>query len=239
MKRLVPLLLLAGCITETGNPELVVDVALLAASTARTIATVAPDTEPGSITVDGAWVRIDKVRLVTGTACDAPGEMEQDLPGLGVVDLASGTPAVTSGAATEDDYCRIRVRLQRGDAGEGPEGFEDHSLLLTGTTAGGASFRLRSRDEPDIDVRSRGEPFTLDEGRADLVLAFDVGVWLDGIDLDSGEAEGDGTILVDEDHNRDLLDAFEDRLDAALELYDDEDGNREVDEDDDLLATSG
>src|SRR5690606_24241426 len=149
----------------------------------------------GAVSVSELWLVVDEVRFVTGEHCDAPGETEHDLPAPGVVDAAALVVTVLAAALPSEDYCRLRVRLDRAGSGAGgPDALEDHSLLVVGTTASGTPFRIRTRETPDLDIRSRGEPFALDAARADLILALDAARWLGDLDLERADRDDDGVI---------------------------------------------
>lgn len=220
----------AACVTETGNPELDVQLRASATSSTARVAVSAP-----ALTVDAAWVVIDDVRLVEGELCDAAGEVEHTAVGPFETDLLAASPAAITIPAQATDYCRLRVRLDKADGVDAaPAGLDDHSVYLAGSRADGARFEIRSRSGFEVDLRSRGEPFPLAEGADQLLLAFDLGAWLAPVDLEGATPE-DGVIRVDEDHERDLLDAFEAGVEAAMELYSDG-GDGRLDDDDALLA---
>lgn len=230
MSRTPLLLLLAACgveqdpVTETGNPEMTM------AYRARSSAPEAVGFDgSAAVQLDAVTVSIGRVRFVEGEDCDAPGEVEHDAPGL-VADLLQEPQPVVFEVG-EAAYCRVRVRFDQADA------LDDATFVLEGARSDGVPFTLVSDATPEIDLRSRSTPFTLSDARADLVMALDVAPWLADVDLDAATV-ADGTILVDAHENRDLLDAFEDAVEAALGLYDDPDQDGEVSEDD-ALATGG
>lgn len=226
-------LCLAACddpagITETGNPELDVQVALQARLPDRR---AAPP-------VDGAWAVIDDMKLSLAEVCDVPGEAEVEVGGPGVTDLLAVPPTVVTATVSEASYCRLRVRFDRADEVAGaPARLEDHALLLTGLTRSGTPFEIATRDKLEVDLRSGPEPFTIDEAQAHLVLAFDIATWIDGLGLDGLEREG-GVILVNEDSNDDALEQFEEQAEAAMTLHpdDDADGTLDDSEADEVLA---
>jgi hypothetical protein len=232
--RSLPLLLLVGCVTETGNPELDVHMAVSGTSSDERVAI---DHVP-SVTIDAAYTVIDDVRLVQGDACDAPGEVEFDAEGPFAIDLLAADPFVVDIPAATGDYCRLRVRLDRADgAPDGlPAGMDDHAVYIEGRRVDHTPFVIRSRERFEVDLRSRGAPFPLDTGTDRLVLAFDLGVWLADIDLDSGTPGGDGVLRIDEDYEEGLLEAFEARVEAVMSLHDDRDGDGAAGYDDPTLA---
>lgn len=242
MARILPLILLAACtdgrgITETGNPEM--SVALTARSTAPESVSVGP-AEAAPIAIDGAWAFVEDVKLVQGTECDVPGELETDAPSPGAIDLAEEAAAVVEFQAPAEDYCRVRVRTdQAEDLPDGaPPELLGNALVVTGTRTDGAPFVIVSAEGFDADVRSRSEPFTLDEARDSLVLALDAAAWFQGWSIDDATPEGDGVVRIDAGDP--LLASFEAAVEASMELFEDEDDDDVLDdtEDDSALATS-
>lgn len=230
------LLSLSGCVTETGNPEL--DVELRAAATSAQ--GKVPLAATPSISVTGAWVVIERVELreLTGsTSCESGTEVSHEAEGPFETDLLAATPAAIDIQASTASYCRLRVRLDKADAvTAAPAALVDHSVLIVGERSDGVAFQIRSRDGFEIELRSDGTPFSLGPTSDQLLLAFDLDSWLGGVDLASADISGDGGIYVDEDENRDLLDTFESNVELAMELYADAAGDGALDEDDPLLA---
>jgi hypothetical protein len=224
------LLLLVGCITETGNPELDAELAVRARSTDPSIAQLA---RAPSWRVEQAWVGLDEPRFVTAESCDTPDEVETDLPAPGEVDLLASEPFVVRGTLPADAFCRFRLRLARGEA-SGVLG--DDSVYLAGVLADGRAFEVRSSIEPELDLRSRAEPVDLGAASGAFVLAFDVARWLEDVDADRLEADPDGVVRIDEDHDDEPLQAFEDALEASLELFEDLDGDGDAGPDDVSIA---
>lgn len=236
MRAFLLMILVGGCtspngITETGNPEL--EMSYRARTSAP--ASVSLDGAAATVRVEEAWVNVEDVRFVQGT-CDAAGEIEIDVPGLSADLLAD--PAAVRFSAEEGDYCRVRVRLDRADVvpDGGPPDLEDASMVITGARSDGVPFTIVSRERPEADVRSRAEGFPLSDAHDRLVMAFDVAKWFEGLDLSA--AEGDTTVRVDDNNNEGLLEAFEANVDRAMSLWDDADGDAEIGEDEDELASS-
>ena len=84
------------------------------------------------------------------------------------------------------------------------------------------------RFELDVRVRDGGEPFTVEEGREALVLAFDVAAWLDGVALDAATAGDDGVIVLSASSNASLLADLEANTARTLALYEDLDADGEL-----------
>jgi hypothetical protein len=220
-----------GCnASETGNPVAERTLALRGSL---------PSDDAG-VTVDSVWIVLDDIRFEHGAECDNGEEREGDVPGPIVVDLVA-EPAPFALALEDDAYCRVRVRFERADAdlpSGAPAELEDAALVLLGTRSDGTPIVVRSRREPEAEVRSRSEPFQLSEATPALILAFDVGRWLEGVELDDAELDDDGVIRIDDDNNDDQLERFEANVEAAMELFHDRDDDGHVDDGDSSLATS-
>jgi hypothetical protein len=239
MNRWLPLLALAACVqdpdqvTETGNPELTLS--YRARSSAPAEVAVTGD---APVRVQGLAVSIREVRMVEGADCDAPAAVEHQAPGF-VGDLLTQPTAVRFEVAP-GDYCRVRVRFDRADNSD-IAGLVDHSMVVTGQRSDDLPYTISSRATPELELRSRGEPFDLSEAHNQLVLAFDAAAWLADVDLDAAvedddDDDDDDHITIDDDNNRDLLRVFEAAVVRSLELYGDEDGDGRADEDEDVLA---
>lgn len=237
------ILLLAGCAaTETGNPVAEQRLALTAISSAPAVQLDSDDS--AEVVVEEAWIVLGDVRFIPGTGCES-GTNEAgriDIPGPGAVDLVSDPERLVF-ALEDQGYCRVRLPLERADAlpAGAPEALEDHAFVLIARLADGTPLEVRSRDKREAEVRSRTEPFRLGDAEASLVLAFDVGRWLDGIELESATRDDDGRIVIDDDDNRELLDEIEANMRESLELFRDLDDDGRLDDNERSvpLATGG
>lgn len=232
-----------GCtVTETGNPPLSAKMSLTSHSSDGTAVGIAP-AMGAMFTVDSAWVAIGDIRFVRAAVCDLPGATEVDVPGPIVRDLVLA-PSPIDFAIAGDDYCRVRVPLERTQVplppGAPPE-LLDASVLVVGRRSDGRTVLLRSRRTLEVDTRSRAAPFALRETDAAVLLSFDVARWLAGVDVDGAAAGADGRVLVDDVQNRPQHDAFEANVEAALALYRDLNDNARLEPDEAMspLATGG
>lgn len=227
MIRAIPLLtLLAACVTETGNPELVVEVRATASSTSDRVTVAAV---PG-LAVESAWVSIDEVRLVEMGACEGDAEVDYAVSGPFPTDLVAVTREPIQINAPAADYTLLRVDLAGGP--NGGEVLGRDSVVVLGSRADGVPFAIRSDQGFDLELRGEGGTFAVDEAQRGLILDFNMDTWIGDIGLQYAAPEDDGTIRVDDDHNLAILEAFEAAAGAALGLYgdDDRDGERDDDE---------
>jgi hypothetical protein len=234
-------LALAGCIgtgTETGNPGQTTTQAQvgLSAFTGDPMAVTLPDPtlpeEPDAIQILEAWVSVRKIELVRQAVCDVGGEQELEIRGL-VGDLAAG-PVLSELKVPVTEYCEVEVELRKpeDDAPASPLG--DDTLQITGLRSDGIPFELASRRDFELELKSRGQPFSIDRTRAALLVAFDVVRWFDDVNLDQAAVDGEGSgahIRIDRNRNEDLLLAFENSVRRSLGVYRDDDEDGHVGED--------
>ena len=223
--------LAAGCTaTETGNPVAQQSLALSARSSQPDVALLS-ETD-AALRVTSAWLVLGGLEFVQSADCDRGPSSRSDIDGPVAIELTS-QPQPFELALDATRYCRVRVRLEKGKELSGaPAELEDHSIVLQGLRADGVAFALRSRRNFDLDLRARGAGFDLATVGDDLILAFDLASWLDGIDLSSALSVAGEVIAVDDDHGRDRLQLFEDNVERALELFRDHNGDKQLDEDD-------
>lgn len=193
----------------------------------------------GVVEVDGAWVVVNDVRLRVAPACADDGEtrVRQDV----LVDLLSDEiPAALRGlAVAPGDYCRLSVEWRGGGTvANPPDALGDGAVLVTGSRADDVRFTIRSTRAGGLDLDARDGAFAVAEMAPTLFVGVDLAAWMASVDLDAAVLEPSGEIVIDEDHNRDLLDAFEDGVDAASKLFRDQndDGVLGDDERDDADA---
>jgi len=193
--------------TDVGNP-IEVDLAF-----------TAYDLSIGDVTVEQASIAIERIRLRPAADCEGGAEIELAGPfdldlldphGLGDVPLA------------DEAWCRIEMTWHRDEA-------TDTAIRVAGG-AGGDRFEIRSRRNDELRIEALdADGFTVDQ--ATLFVAFDMAAWLDGVDLAGGDRAPDGSIPVNEESNRDLLERFEENVESASRLFADADGDGALDDD--------
>ena len=218
--------LAAACTgTDVGNPAVDVQFAAYNLTVADT-------------TVAEATMQVERIRLRPASDCD--GDAEIEIEGPFAVDLTQPTAIadLTDLELEAQGYCRLELRWH-------PDDDTDLAIELSGE-ADGTPFAVRSRRNDELRLESSDpDGFTIDEATSALFVAFDVAAWLDGVDIASADLDGDGVAVIDDDSNDALLDVFEGNVTDAADLFDDDDGDGALDEDehgdDDTLAegTSG
>lgn len=195
--------------------------------------------------IDEAMIAIERLRLEPGDACADEAEEEKeaeeredDVVGPILADLAGegvqGGPLGFDVAASS--FCELRLDLHASDQLDGA------AVRLRGARADGVPFVVHSEEEGELSLRSRGEPFSLMAGDAAVLLAFDLGAWVEAIDLGSLEPGPDGVIRIAEDSGDDEVQAalqrFDDAVRASVRVVRDGDGDAVLDaeEQDETLA---
>jgi hypothetical protein len=233
---LLCVLAVAGCsASETGNPL-----------SGRTLTLRARSSDPvvgigagadAALRVEAAWVVLDDIRFESAAQCDSGETREADIEGPIIVDLVQ-RPEPLALALQDTAYCRVRVPLDRAERvpSGAPQELQDASIVVMGRRADGARFSIRTRREREAELRSDAAPFEIDDATAALILAFDVGQWLAGVDVEGAEPDEAGVVRIDDDNEDDRLERFEENVEAALELFHDRDEDGALDDDDDPLA---
>jgi hypothetical protein len=125
------------------------------------------------------------------------------------VDLLVYPPSSLTLDSFVTEYCSIEAKLA-------PHSAEVPTTHLRGTRADGTSFELASTQTLSLLFASvpTGHPFDPTK----LVLGADLATWLAEVDLDGAEVT-DQTVLIDTEHNPELLGVFEAATSGALSLY--------------------
>lgn len=202
--------------TDVGNP--VVDVAL-----------VVHDTSVDGKTLTGAWVVYGELRVVA--ECQTGPELVE--PGPFVVDLFTGEPPDgLRELPLAGTYCEMILPYAAAaePVTDAPAELAGVSILLEGRRDDDTPFVVRAaRTQDNLSLFSRatgGFPLGGDIGTA--FIAFDASVWLGALDLD-GAVVDNGEIRIEAGSNDDLLAAFQAVIDSAARLFDDDDGDGELD----------
>jgi hypothetical protein len=204
-------LLLASCAsgTETGNPD----------DTLRIGIGALPDARPTDLSLETAEISI---RSVTLSPCTGD---EGHPAGAVAVDLLAGRGADLDVVHDAPDACGATVELGPYE-GSTPAELVGLTLRFSGTRGDGVPFQVSSVLAHHVTLVPATPDMPLDVAR--LVVAFDLGVWLDAASIPS-LSPVDGAVLVDEGHNPDAHAAFDAAIVHALALYLDANGNGVLD----------
>lgn len=189
------------------------------------------------VEISEAWLVFDELRL--REAADCSGGTQVDVDQAFAVELVSGQefPGLDAFRRPAGRYCRLEMRLAEADPGELDSGVPSElaglSILVRGSHDDGTPFVLR--DDFNETFRLDGD-FRLQDERDRLLVAFALDQWISPAQLDA--AEGDTEIVIDENTNRDILDAFRDNVRRSAGLFRDrnDDGALQDDEFGEQLA---
>ena len=230
--------------TDVGNGDVDVDFTMYNESfTLGSIARSDVQSANGFVDITQGWVSVSDLRLRSGAGCDD--EQELELVDSVPVDLfAAGTQEKLAQFDIGDgDYCRFLVKFD-GFTGTLPPGAPSElagsAIVLEGSRADGTKFVLQSEQDHELIFNGRGGEFSITGATNALVVGFDATGLFGWVDLDDAVVDGDGVIQISSKDNKDLLDRFHSNLDVAAELFDDDNGNGDLDEDErgdaDVLA---
>lgn len=189
-------------------------------------------TTSGGTRIDAAWVAVDRLRFVPATDCeeaeteiDVEGPLVADLIGVGVLGGAPQFPVAA------DTFCEVRVGFHELEAGtepaSAPPELVGRSIRLEGAREDGTPFTVSSKLSERLELEASDDGgFSLPMGGNPLFIAFEIGRWVDALDL---ATLGPDPIVVDEDDNPDRLAAFDDAVKDSIRLLRDGDEDGEID----------
>jgi len=167
------------------------------------------------LALQSAWLALATLTFVP---CD-PGSASlgtTDFP----VNLLVNPPSSLMLDSTVSDYCEIQVTLAPGDTSY-PTSLEGRSVHVTGVRSDETPFDLSSTLSTRLDfVSESGAPFAATK----LWLGVDFDAWFADADVENAEVSDgvtDAVVLIDADHNAEVLAAFDDATPLALSLYED------------------
>lgn len=221
--------------TEVGNPVADTRVSLTARSSDGDVALAAApsqahDAGGASIVIEELWVVLDDIRFVLDEDCAAQRDRRGVIEGPFAVELVA-RPALLTEALPSGRYCSVQTMIDRLAAADEPAipALDGHSIVVRGRRGDGVAFAIQSRVKAPFMLRARGDSFaTADASRA-LILAFDAGLWLRGVDLAGAAPDASGEIRV-EGSGDPRLRAFEQNVRRSLKLFRDLDGDGALDE---------
>ncbi|MFT7578617.1 MAG: hypothetical protein ACI9MR_000275 [Myxococcota bacterium] len=180
-------------------------------------------------TAKAAWLALGDLAFIPSDACDAPGDIPSALDGI----VAIATEGVSSFAVTvtEGQYCGLRLGLAVGDT-SGPMELLGRSLRVEGALPDGTAFAITSAVTTSLVLAATADDFELTAALPPVLLSLELKPLLSDTGLAAGVREADGSLLVDADHNADILAQVEGNLPAALVLFRDINGNGALDPED-------
>ncbi len=241
------MLLVTGCGdgavsgTKIGNPTATVQMRTTAWSSDENVATI-PQAQAltTGVVVTRAILGIEEIRLIEALP-DGTCPLSDDGPEIErafTTDLIRGDDLVPITVAKATRFCQVRFKLEEGEDLVGSEHgtlLGEAEILVEGARQDGTPFELRSREIGDIRIGDGFTSFSFDQDEVRWNLAFDVARWFVNVDLDGGIPSG-GTIRIDEDNNRGLLEQFEDAVERGANACEDDEGPADDDCRDPLLG---
>ncbi len=209
MIRLLPLLLLAACNPNGGQGTDIGNAMQLSVAAEGQVISEARDVAQ----ISEAWMNVSKFEFA---ACGAGEEVETYFEGPFDVDLLANQSLGEVDLAF-DTICELEFYTEPAPA-DSPPLSSGVSIYLEARSALGNDVIVNSAFDDEFEVE---EELTLQQALNRLTVLFDVDLWFDGIDPDSGVIDG-GTILIDSDNNADLLQDFEDNVRASARMTEDD-----------------
>ena len=219
--------------TETGNPSFEGELSYDAYSSEPARAALR-EGEQGAV-IEQAWLVLGDVTFVDNNHCAEPARAEGHADGLGAGDHAPLDGARTRFWLAIGQYCGLRLPFERAGKRGLPKGappeLSGHSIVLAG--------RLPEREDMPFLIASKLErtvellpasSFELGPDDARLLLGFDLGAWLEGVELDAIAPDEDGRVLITADTQPDLIERFEDNVAAGVGVYFDPDATGMIDD---------
>jgi hypothetical protein len=226
--------------TETGNPSFMGKLGYDAySSDPGAVALALKGDAAEALTVDNAWLVLGDVELQRGTDCDSASGPH--VHGLGAGDHAGGQAPPTDFETSAGDFCGLRLPFApaSGALPDGaPESLKDESVFVRGKLPDGRMFEVHSALQESLSLRATAGEFVLDSAHANIVIGFDVALWLSELRWADATETSEDTVMVSRASNRALLDQFEAALPKGIALFRDHDGDGELDDDAMKLAAS-
>ncbi len=166
----------------------------------------------------------------TDNAGDSGGEdqdepLDEDLKydGPFVADLMNdGTiPDIAELKVPDGKYCEIDVTLDEFPTDYSPgHPLEGKTIWVGGKRADGVPFVLSAKFRKEFQIASKDGISIGPNGFKGIFMTFFLESWFDGVDLDSATLT-DGTILIDETNNTDLLAIIIENIQLSTRLFGD------------------
>lgn len=205
------------------------EVTITATAFSSDVSSTAPAPDAlAALQVEEAWVSFESLGFRDAESCDKAGTPH--VKGPVTVELVSGkaTGMPERIKLSSPRHCGVDLALRRsrGKANTAPAALRGASVLIIAQRADGTRVIVRSRSSQRLWLPARAEQgFTAEDG-ARWVLGGDLARWMAGIDLATAEVEREGgkpVVRIDERHNRELLETFDETFASGLGLFDDAD----------------
>ena len=179
------------------------------------------------ITLDKAFIVVDRIRLRDAARCE--GDDRVQVEGPLVADLLGGgvLPAPAPVPLAGRRFCRFEMRWkQLTPADTLPQGADPGlaglSMLVEGRTASGKRFVLRGEFLEDFRLDARGGAFELPGQKESLFVGFDHAGWFDAAAIEAGSGD---PVIISKNDNKTIYMSFRDAVQRSARLFRDTDGD--------------
>jgi len=181
------------------------------------------------VTVDEAWLVLDRIRLRTAEECGKHDDTT-DVPAPIAAEIVSGqmVPGRPELDAQATTYCRVELRFDDLDPdvlGDVPADLPDRSVLVRGRRLDGVAFEIAADYKDSFRLDAEAMPFTVPEGNGGLLVGFAMDEWLDEAELaaaDVGTRDGQPFIAIGPGDNEPLYARFRNAVRASARLFPDQ-----------------
>jgi hypothetical protein len=196
--------------------------------------------ESARVRIDAVWISIQTLQLRPASTCkrsDAKLLVRGAVTAELVRRKVTGLP--TAMKIDPGRYCAFEVELRRSE-GRVASAMRGASIVVQARRADGVRVIVRSRLGASPLLRAHDlQGFAIDEPGVRWVLAVDIARWMAAVDLALADVGTDGVIRIDDKHNAELLSKFDANVEGGFALFDDKDGNRALDSNEQKPIASG
>jgi hypothetical protein len=184
-------------------------------------------TAAAGVTLEKAFIVVDRVRLRDAATCE--GDERVQIEGPLIADLLGGgvLPAPAPLPLAGRRFCRYEMRWKQLNPSDPlPAGADPAlaglSMLVEGRTAAGKRFRIDGEFLEEFRLDGRGGGFELPAATESLFVTFDYAAWIDAAAID---AVAEDPVVISRALNKELYMAFREAVRRSARLFRDADGD--------------
>jgi len=189
----------------------------------------------GKVRIDSIWVAMQDARVRPASSCKR-GAARTVIAGPFTLELVTKQArGIDTAQLDAVRYCAFEVQLRRsrGKVADAPSELRGASIVVLGRRADGVRFVLQSRLDSQALLRARElDGFSVTAPTTSWIMGVDVARWFTNVDLGAADAVGEGRerqVRIDDKTNTDLLATFNANVEAGLALFDDRNGDHNLD----------
>jgi hypothetical protein len=228
--------------TDTGNPTTVG--VKVVGITQGALAKFSKAQNSGDLNLTEARIVLKEIQLeplAVSCASDEvepspePPDLEFDFPGPVVVDLLnnSSLPEIGTVQTLSGIYCEIEIKFDKLEPGAVPEIPADdplvnNAMIIRGTRGDGTPFLVRLTEDDRFKIegsQANGFEIADSNGLEQFFVSLSRNTWFEGVDLNTAEVSGDGTIVLDEANNVALWAGVVENVKRSARLFRDLNGD--------------